>query len=552
MESLEQINLAFHELLATPEPVDLSPTHKADELMVWFLLGGKDVGKSTFLNALLDTEVSMEPPESAEGTCQFVAYIHTSARKELEKRLADVPIEIRFHDHDSETHQRLCLIDSPDFDSRFDRHASQVAQVLQAGAADGAVLLASPEKYKNMTYWNTFQTLAQALSPRHILFVLTKADELGEFQNEVRADFKKTVSQRIGQAEKSHKDGRKDQGAERIYLINSLDRAIDFSSLEARLLRKLSTRDVRGAQQENLRHSLTLGANRIREHYGLDRIRENMESAADPERIDEICMEHFPDAYLLTVASRLTGSREIAARIRERFWLQPGGTLAGIPAIQSAIQWIAARNPFRLHNKDPLDPAPTRTADMGRLLQWGEESLETRLPRASRQVLTGLWLENPEAIEPFLEQEGSAGDVLAQRLEDLLSQPVRKALSLPWRMLVNLPVYLYLLFFLTLLFSPLFLLLKAWNVPHVPDLTGMLTLDNVKVGVIGFCGYYVMAVFFVIRKQRDRVHREMELLSKRFTSDMLDFLRDVVRQPLSSFQTTFTRLEEHLHRFILP
>ena len=550
--SLDRINRAFHALLSTTASADLSPAHKTDDLMVWFLLGGKDVGKSTFLNALLDTEVSGEPPESAEGTCQFVAYIHESSRRELEERLQDLPIDIRFHAHNSEPHQRLCLIDSPDFDSRFERHASQVAQVLQAGAADGAVLLASPEKYKNMAYWGTFQTLSQSLSPRHILFVLTKADELGDYLNEVRNDFGRTVSQRMSCVIAKDKEDTPEKGDGRVFLINSLERSIDFSSLESRLLQKLSFKDVRHAQQENLRHAITLGVERIRGHYQLDEIRQNLEDAADPQRTDEICQEHFPDPYLLTVASRMADNREIAARVRERFWLQPGGTLAGIPAIQSALHWIASRNPFRIRNADSTQQDRAESTNMVRLVQWGEEDLDTRLSRARHQVFSGLWLEHPGAVEPFMEEQDSVTGVLAQRLEDLLAQPARKALSLPWRLVLNLPVYLYLLFFLSLLFSPFFLLLKAWHVPYMPDMTNMLTLDNVKVGVIGFCGYYIMAVLFVLRKQRDRVHREMEVLAQHFTSDMLSVLRESVRQPIARFQAAFNRLEDLLLRLPLP
>ncbi len=554
MEQLQEINSAFQELLAFPQPADLSPAHKGDDLMVWFLLGGKDVGKSTFLNALLDREVSREPPESAEGTSRFVAYIHESAGRELTERLQGLPITIHLHAHESESHRRLCLIDSPDFDSRFEHHASQVAQVLKAGAADGAVLLASPEKYKNMTYWNTFHALSGALSPRHILFVLTKADELGDYLQDVRTDFLRTVVQRMDPEEgkdgqNATRKGREDPQQEaRIFLIDSLKRAVDFSRLEARLLRKLSEKDVRSAQQENLHHALTLGATRIREHYGLEEIGKNLKEAAVAQRIDDICREAFPNAYFHTVASRITGSRDVAALIRERAGREPSRTLAGIPAIQSAIQWLAARNPLRLRSDGTHPVDPGTGPDLGRLTRWGEEDLDRRLERASRDALSGLWLENPEALEPFTRGEGSAKDELAQCMEDLLAGPARKTLSLPMRLLLNLPIYLYLVFFLTLLFSPVFLLLKAWDVPHMPDLTGLLSLDNVKVAVIGFLGYYLMALFFVLRKQRDRVHREMEELAKRFTSDMLAFLREAVRRPFSRFEEAFTRLEERLDR----
>ena len=69
--------------------------------------------------------------------------------------------------------------------------------------------------------------------------------------------------------------------------------------------------------------------------------------------------------------------------------------------------------------------------------------------------------------------------------------------------------------------------------------------------VIGFAGYYVMALLFVVRKQRDRVQRQMEALSEQFASDMLAYLREAVRQPIERFQGAFTRLEERLDRIVI-
>ena len=47
MDRLHEINDEFQSLLSTQGRALLCKPHAADELMVWFLLGGKDVGKST-------------------------------------------------------------------------------------------------------------------------------------------------------------------------------------------------------------------------------------------------------------------------------------------------------------------------------------------------------------------------------------------------------------------------------------------------------------------------------------------------------------------------
>ena len=323
VDQIQEINAAFQEILKMPEKAEISPFHQSDDLMVWFLLGGKDVGKSTFLNALLDAEVSRDHPDSAEGTHRFVAYLHESTRSELEERLQGLPIEVAYHTHESEPHRCLCLIDSPDFDSRFLEHTGQVAQVLQSGVSDGAVLLASPEKYKNRQYWEAFAKLSRNLSPRHLLFVLTKADELGDYMDEVRADFSRTIGLRLQTLDTDHDVREADPDDSRIFLINSLDRSVDFSRLESQLMRRLTTSDVHTAQKENVWHTVTRGVKQIREHYRLDEIRRELEQATAAERIDEVCEEHFPEIYFHAVSARLASNREMTNTIRERLWTRP-------------------------------------------------------------------------------------------------------------------------------------------------------------------------------------------------------------------------------------
>jgi len=179
LKQLEKINTSFQHLLSAETPAPLPTVHVGDELLVRLLLGGKDVGKSTFLNTLLGQQISTDPPENAEGTSCFVAYVHTDEVETLERRFRGLSLPLRIIQHQSEVHRHLCLVDSPDFDSRYLEHAGQVQRILEAGVADGVVLMASPAKYKDQTYWQTFSAIAERISQQHILFVLTKADELG-------------------------------------------------------------------------------------------------------------------------------------------------------------------------------------------------------------------------------------------------------------------------------------------------------------------------------------------------------------------------------------
>ena len=552
IEQLNRINESLRDLLAAPEKAEFVPFHRSDDLMVWFLLGGKDVGKSTFLNALLGAAVSGEPPEEAEGTKSFIAYIHDSARPEFEERLNGLSVDVRFHLHHSEAHRRLCLIDSPDFDSRFERHASQVRQVLRAGIADGAVLLASPAKYKDQKYWSAFEKLSGALARRHILFTLTKADELGKYLEDVRADFARTIDRRMGSWQGDKGDDVSHSRDARIFLIDSLERAVDFSRLESRLLRRLSAGEVRDAQQENLLHTLARGAERIRDHYRLSEVRRRLDEAAAADRTDDLFDEHFPGAYFDAVASRLAGQRGLATVIRDRLVDEAGRSLAGIPAILSAFRWVGSRIPFRLRAGGSGGPDSTEAHELGQLLRWGQEDLEQRIATAREEVISGVRLERPEAFGPYLQESATLKGDLSLLLEDHLSGTTGNLFSWPMRLALNLPIYLYLLLFVTLLFYPAFLLLQAWDLLDAPRLTSILTLDNVKVSVIGFAGYYIMASLFVIRKYRDRARTELESLADRFTAAMRDVVRTEMVRPLSRFAEAFHRLEESLNQCTGP
>jgi len=552
MQELQQLNQAFQGLLAAPQEADLQPAHQADDLMVWFLLGGKDVGKSTFLNSLLHTPVSEEPPESAEGTRQFVAYLHESARPDLQARVNGLPIRLRFHTHTSENHRRLCLIDSPDFDSRFEHHAAQVAEVLAAGAADGAILLASPEKYKNLTYWKVFGELSRALSLRHILFVLTKADELGGYLGEVRADFKRTVTQRLRDGAIADVPDRPTSLEGSVFLVDSPGRGLDFPALESRLLRKISSDEVRRAQEENLRRALLDGLTRLRAHYRLEEVGRHLEAAAGTERVDLVFQEFFSEAFAHTVAARFAASRQIMARLREQASLRSRSSLAGMPAIHATLQALAGLNPFARRPPDPGEMDPGRSCDLDRLLSWGETDVGNRVRQAHDELLAGLRLENPRALDPYRGDEFPLRHALSQRLDDLLALPVSRTLSLPIRVLLNLPVYLYFVFFLVLLLSPVLLLVRNALLPEAPDFGRLFTLDRVKVSVIGFTGYYFMAALYVVRKQRDRLRAQMEILSQRFVAELATLLRETLARPLSRFQADFQRLLERLDRLELP
>jgi len=546
MAELTRINEDFQRLLVRSTPAALTPVHRADELMVWFMLGGKDVGKSTFLNALLHVTITDADREDAEGTRSFTAYLHRSQRDKLATRLTGLPVELRYHEHDSEAHRHLCLIDGPDFDSRFVRHAGQVRRVLEAGAADGAVLLTSPAKYKDEQYWQAFARLADALSPGHILFALTKADELGGYLDSVRADFTATIARRV----KEGRNGAEPVAPVQTYLIDSPRRAGDFPKLEARLLRKLSAAEVRDAQRLNIRHALAHGVEEIRRHYRLDEVRRLLTGAAEPDRAEEIFTDFFPEAYFQTVSARLLHDRRIAGALRERIDERGGQLLAGTATLGALGRRLSRLVPFRGRAAGDETALSAEVFALDQRLRWGQEDLTARLAQAKAEVLHPLRRLEPEAAALIVEEPGPLKEDLSQLLDDHLAQPAVKRPARPLRLLLNLPVYMYLALFVIVLFFPVFLMLQAWGIFSAPDLQKILTLDNLKISVIGFLGYYIMALFFAARRQREWVRREAEKLVQGFTAELRNVLRRDVMRPLERFIAALDRLEKRLRKIV--
>ncbi|NLH47195.1 MAG: GTPase domain-containing protein [Myxococcales bacterium] len=542
---LRQLNDELQRFLASPEPAAVQPLHGPDDLMVWFLLGGKDVGKSSFLNALFGKTINAEPRGSAEGTARFVAYLHEAYRAELQKRLDGLPIDIEFQLHQSEALRQLCVIDSPDFDSRFDRHVNQVRRVIQAGVTDGAVLLASPAKYKDRQFWQAFEKLADAISPQHILFALTKADSLGDYLAEVRADFTATIARRLGRWQDQTATSRRDEPATAVFLIDSLTKNFDFPRLEDRLLSRMTTAEVRRVQDENQQHAAELGLNQIRRHYQLDEFQTALNRAADPERQEEIFDSYFPAPYFLLLGERLRNREEIGLRLRRGLAANAEHTLAGFPTILGVGRWFGSLLPFRQAGGQFADNFDELRLPAS-FFQWGQENLTDRLLAARRETGAELLRQWPEMTERYLHDEHSIEIELAQCVADQLPAAGRRLFSRPFQILLNLPVYLYALFFLVLVFYPAFILLQAWSIFPAPRLADWLTLDNVRMSFFGFFGYYTIASFYVARRRRMQLGQVMDAFIQDSLGALEDRLKAMVAWPITRISRDFTVLAASL------
>ena len=173
---------------------DQSPTlgDLSGELYLVGLIGGKEVGKTSLINALVGEELST-PTGHGRGTETAIAYAHESAVAALRPMLDDaVPGKYRIVTHQNPALARQVLLDLPDIDSKYADHVEVTRRVLRHLLFP--VWVQSVEKYADRRPQELLIRVAEGNDPANFLFVLNKADQLIdreglEAAGELSADF---------------------------------------------------------------------------------------------------------------------------------------------------------------------------------------------------------------------------------------------------------------------------------------------------------------------------------------------------------------------------
>src|SRR5262245_52269282 len=92
---LEAVNVELSRLLARPGARLVSTDRPAttDALVLCGVLGAKDVGKSSLINALAGREVCEAEADVAEGTFGAVVYAHEEQAEDACRRLAGLTVQ---------------------------------------------------------------------------------------------------------------------------------------------------------------------------------------------------------------------------------------------------------------------------------------------------------------------------------------------------------------------------------------------------------------------------------------------------------------------------
>jgi hypothetical protein len=347
---MQAVNNELAELLRV-EPMELAlgaQAALADDLVICGILGGKDVGKSTLINALAQTQVSVDAREVGRGTEQPMVYVHEDVREHVDERLQalgrHVPIDVTLHQAD--LIRNVVLVDLPDFDSEFQAHHEVVRRV--APLLDRVLWVQTPRKIGDRALVTMFRDVVKDADNVHC--VLNKVDELladGELDVPSAAQ----AGAKVDPAESfwQHQDAWVAQvvtevgfaqSPEHRFLVSaafadpdaftryigrrwgdidwarySADRATveriaqhatqDLERLRACVLSPVSADQARALKQANQRREQGINVERLRRHYDLSRTLQHLTLACDAQYHEQVLAEALGADFSVTCAMRL-------------------------------------------------------------------------------------------------------------------------------------------------------------------------------------------------------------------------------------------------------
>jgi hypothetical protein len=306
--------------LEVPELFDAEVRRDEPVLFVYGLLGGKDVGKTTLINALAEAKISIESPGISTGTNVPVVYVHHDDVPAVRERLAaDVGLDFELRTHDRAVLRQVALVDLPDFDSKRNlpehaRRANQFKRFL-----DGFVWVTTVRKIDHPELLRQMASVAP--KQENFYCVVTFADEVIHGGKDTLSGLRQLCLDRVRRLYFA------DFAVENLYVICTLDaRSYDFPGLRARLVRSHSAEEIVHRRRRSVCRALRANIDRVTTHFRLDDTIATLDRllAELPDRFDE----NFPAEYWTEVAdrvARLDGPyRRMTARLfSHRIWGWP-------------------------------------------------------------------------------------------------------------------------------------------------------------------------------------------------------------------------------------
>jgi hypothetical protein len=274
-------------------PYDAAAT--PDRLFAYGVLGGKDVGKSTLINALAGSNITNPGDVLGEGTLDAAVYVHEKDLAAWHERCTDHqfvrPSRMRTHTRDML--RNVVLVDLPDFDSRFAGHLSYVRDF--QGMLDGILWLATPQKYKD----RLLQEELRRVHREGFMFVMNKADWVVETRKEATADelresFIRAIGDALGDNGAAGDDAPDTEETstppgiepdtpprfkrEHVFIISAQKKTYDYPRLQQILVREHSPAEIARRKALNYLRALAALLADLDAHFALRRGAAGLES----------------------------------------------------------------------------------------------------------------------------------------------------------------------------------------------------------------------------------------------------------------------------------